>query len=145
MLIWSLAVKQVAVALAVVLAVGFLWILLGDGRLLELTALCGVLVVDSARVIEMAFMNASRQQRSYAAWATAEAWGRPLFAVLLVIMFDAKPSIVLLGYFFSSLLNFVVFSSPNYASTPAKQGGGVHFGLIDTEIRNYCRPLMPLG
>ncbi|MDF1553818.1 MAG: oligosaccharide flippase family protein [Deferrisomatales bacterium] len=145
-LIWTLAARQVGVALLAVLLLGGLWSAFGSGRPLGILALCGLLVIDAARLIGMAFFNAMRWQRIYAGWAVAEAWGRPLAAVLLVIVFGASAEAVLSGYLLASFSSFLLFGVPPLLR--ARRGRVSEEPLsptvIDTVYR-YARPLMPLG
>ncbi len=110
-------------------------------------ALAAFLVVQVMRNLEMGFLIAARRQKEVAIWSISEAWLKPAFAVLLVILLGDTPQSVLLGYFAAFgciLLCFhllpVSVEGSNSSKVPIE---------TDTEltanIRRYAMPLLPLA
>ena len=143
---WKLVARNVVLAeIAMLFGVGG-WTLLYGGPVITIFILAGMLIADSARTIEMAFYNGMRRQRVYAAWAVAEAWGRPILAVAFVWLYGAHAWTVLSGYLAASTLNFFLFGCAPliHAKCNRKTETTLAPHLIDT-VRKYSRPLMPLG
>ncbi len=144
-LIWSLAARYVAWASLFVLSIGIGWKIFAKGKALMVVLICGLMFVDSARTIQMAFFNAVRRQQVYAGWAAAEAWGRPLFAVMFVLLFGASSEAVLGGYCLSSGINFALFGCQELIHA-SKNGRGTELSQsIGHKLKHYSRPLIPLG
>jgi len=110
-------------------------------------ALVTFIVVQVMRNLEIGFLIAARRQKEVAIWSMSEAWLKPAFAVLLVILLGDTPQSVLLGYFaaFTSILLCfhllpVSVEGSNNSKIPIE---------TDTEltanIRRYAMPLVPLA
>lgn len=108
--------------------------------------LAALLVIEAARSVEMAFLNASRQQRRYAIWIILEAWSRPISAVLAVTFLEAKVEVILAGYLVASTTIFALFNKWPSASD-AKYCGNEADRIKDLSERvaKYSLPLMPQG
>jgi len=114
---------------------------------LVFVALTAFLVVQVMRNLEVGFLTAARRQKEVALWSTSEAWLKPAFAVLLVILLGDSPQSVLLGYFAAIGGILLCF----HLLPVAVEGCGnskVPFET-DTEltakIRRYAMPLVPLA
>jgi O-antigen/teichoic acid export membrane protein len=66
-------------------------------------------VAEAARSVEITFLNAARRQREMAFLITADAWMRPLAAVMLVWVFGASSAAVMAGYLAGCLLALTGF------------------------------------
>lgn len=66
-------------------------------------------VAEAARSVEITFLNAARRQREMAFLMTADAWLRPLAAVMLVWVFGASSAAVMAGYLAGCLLALTGF------------------------------------
>ena len=74
------------------------------GSIMILLLLPCLLVLDVALGIEGSFLTAARRQKPYSLMKLGTSWGRPMFAMLLVILIGSETSKVLLGYFTASAL-----------------------------------------
>jgi O-antigen/teichoic acid export membrane protein len=109
--------------------------------------LAAFLVVQVIRNLEIGFLIAARRQKEVAIWCMSEAWLKPAFAVLLVILLGDTPLSVLLGYFFafgSILLCFhllpVSVEGTNNSKIPIETDIE-----LTANIRRYAMPLIPLA
>ena len=134
-------------ALAALILLGGLFVRFGTMSYLVFVALAGFLVVLVCRNLEIGFLTAARRQKEVALWSSSEAWLKPAFAVLLVILLGDSPQSVLLGYFAAIggiLLCFHLLPVPVEGRGSSK----VPFER-DTEltakIRRYAMPLVPLA
>jgi O-antigen/teichoic acid export membrane protein len=105
------------------------------------------LVVQVMRNLEMGFLIAARRQKEVAIWSILEAWLKPAFAVLLVILLGDTPQSVLLGYFvaFSSILIcFYLLPTSVEGSNNSRVPTETDTELT-ANIRGYAMPLLPLA
>lgn len=110
-----------------------------------------ILLVDVARSIELALFNAARRQRVSAIIQAADAWARPLFAIVAVVLIGASAEVALSGYIAGSAL--VVFAL--YQLSRVEGGIGrkrsenrvsiVNTELLKTKLKHYTFPLLPLA
>ncbi|MHC4241650.1 MAG: lipopolysaccharide biosynthesis protein [Planctomycetota bacterium] len=110
-------------------------------------ALAAFLVVQVMRNLEMGFLIAARRQKEVAIWSISEAWLKPAFAVLLVILLGDTPQSVLLGYFAafgSILLCFHLLPVSVEGSNNSKVKIETDTELL-ANIRRYAMPLVPLA
>ena len=134
LIIWILPVFVVG-------AITVLMLHLGDLTLIGL--LVAMVAVEIVRMQNTALLSAVRAQRAYGVWAVFDAWGRPLFAWLLIVQMGASTVYVLAGYILASLLSWAVMRQfvPHDIQ--------VHCGTDDQAIQNriwkYTLPLLPLG
>jgi len=108
--------------------------------------LSALLAIDAARSVEMAFLNAKRQQRQYALWNILEAWSRPLCAVIAVWYFAAKVEVILAGYMVGSMVVFALFHQ--WTIKPVGDYSEEEFKKIEDlnkRVVKYSVPLMPQG
>lgn len=144
--LWKLVARHVIIAQIAILLGGAGWVFFYGGPAITIFILAGVLIIDSARTIEMAFYNGLRRQRVYAGWAVAEAWGRPLLAVAYVLFFGSHSWAVLAGYFSASLVNFFLFGGAPLVRAKRKRHTEKELSLkVLDKVRKYSRPLMPHG
>jgi O-antigen/teichoic acid export membrane protein len=105
-----------------------------------------LLLIDTARGLEVNFLAAARQHRPFALWSAFEAWGRPIGAMLAVLFWKPTPEAVLMGYCLASGCGYLVF---RYKSTPEgllKQVSLPHVrSSLDRQIWAYAMPLIPLA
>ena len=108
--------------------------------------LAGLVLVDIVRTVETTFFNAARRQKPYALWTAAEAWMRPLLALVAVLMFGVATDSVLVGYLAASLVLLIVM-----LKGAEREGmGGQHSAAnFNNEMRQsiwmYAIPLVPLA
>ncbi|MEM7583028.1 MAG: polysaccharide biosynthesis C-terminal domain-containing protein [Acidobacteriota bacterium] len=104
-----------------------------------------LLAVEVLRLFEMNLLNAARRQRPYALWQAAESWSRPLLAILVVVLWGAKPESVLVGYCLATLGGLVLFRIA--LGTPAAQQVAAKSltAEFDREMRRFALPLVPLA
>ena len=133
--------------LAGLILLGGLFVRFGTISYLVFVALAGFLTVQVMRNLEIGLLTAARRQKEVALWSSSEAWLKPAFAVLLVILLGDTPQSVLLGYFAAVggvLLCFHLLPVPVEGCNNSK----VPFET-DTEltanIRRYAMPLVPLA
>jgi O-antigen/teichoic acid export membrane protein len=69
---------------------------------LVFVALAGCMVLKMALRLEVCLLTAARRQKASAVCQAAEAWGKPLFAILIVLLLGATCQSVLLGYFLAT-------------------------------------------
>jgi O-antigen/teichoic acid export membrane protein len=103
----------------------------------------GLFVVDSEIGLEAAFLNASKQHRIYSLLRGAEAWFRPILAVVLVHLFSASAAVVLVGYLVGGLILVIVI-------TVARSSGREAITRpVDQELTRrvwrFCLPLFPIA
>lgn len=144
--IWRMVFRKVIPLALLIVIGGGSWMLFWGGSTLTMLMLGGMVIAESARTIEMAFCNGLRQQRSYAAWAVAEAWGRPLAAVASVHSFGPHTWAVLTGYLASSGVNLLLFGGMPLIRTcqAIRRGESLPSAALD-DVARYCRPLVPMG
>ncbi len=96
--------KPALLALAALAAFGAGWSLFQpqDARLVAFAVV--LFVAEAARSFEITFLNAARRQREMAFLMTADAWLRPIAAVMLVWIFGASSAAVMAGYLVGCLL-----------------------------------------
>lgn len=110
---------------------------------LGLGALCGVLfMVEVARSVELTLLNAARDQRTMALLAVADAWARPVAAVIMVWLAADTAAAVIGGYLFGAIAPLGLF----YLLRPPVVVGRSAAGDVPAAKRlwNYARPLVPL-
>jgi O-antigen/teichoic acid export membrane protein len=145
-MIWKLVSRHVLFGEAVVFVCGAVWVTAYKGEIVLVAALAGLLIVESARTLEMAFNNGLRRQRIYAQWAIAEAWGRPLLSVSFVLLYTPSTWAVLSGYLAASTLSFFLFGlMPLIRSSRARINEKALSAEDRETVKSYSRPLMPLG
>jgi O-antigen/teichoic acid export membrane protein len=108
--------------------------------------LAGLVLVDIVRTVETTFFNAARRQKPYALWTAAEAWMRPLLALVAVLLFGMTTDSVMAGYLLASLALLVVMFNGAEREGMTDRHSAVEF---DDEMRRsiwkYALPLVPLA
>ncbi|MDO9557469.1 MAG: lipopolysaccharide biosynthesis protein [Coriobacteriia bacterium] len=110
---------------------------------------CGALfVVEVARTFQVVFLNAARRQRPMALLVAADAWLRPVLAVVAVLVFGVSALAVVGGYIAGTTLTlagFAVLSRSEHhvrvLPRPANQQEGVAGA---GELWMYAKPLILL-
>jgi O-antigen/teichoic acid export membrane protein len=112
--------------------------------------LAATLVIDSLRSFELVLFNAARRQRIAALIYIADAWSRPLMAIVAVVVFGSSAEAALAGYVAGSgavVLAIYAWSrleGRNPAALP-RDVNLSHEALLTAAIRRYALPLMPLA
>jgi len=76
----------------------------------------------------------------------AEAWGRPLLAVALVMYVGPHAWVVLSGYLFASMVNCLLFGCvPMFSAQRRRNTEEILSPETLQALRKYSQPLMPLG
>lgn len=110
-----------------------------------------LLAVDAGRAFELAFLNAGRRQRTAAIIQTADAWSRPVLAIVSVLLLGHSAEAALAGYVLGSSLVLLIMRR-----LVLLEGGGAHISSQDREIdeqrtvlsaaiKHYALPLAPLA
>ncbi len=106
-----------------------------------------LLVGDSWRAAVLGMFNAEQRHKIYVYWVIADAWLRPLMAVLFIHFFGAAAETILLAYLcvsFAALLmgNRVMrwpFLRKHCDGTDQEEK------RLEERLRTYASPLLPLG
>jgi len=109
--------------------------------------LAALLSVQIMRNLETSLMTAARRQKGVAIWDTAEAWAKPVLAVVLVFLLGATPQSVLLGYFIAVggiLLCFNLLPIQAEGKNVPNKPGEPDSKLL-SNIRSYVIPFIPLA
>jgi O-antigen/teichoic acid export membrane protein len=133
----------VAAISALVLTGGALWCVSQRKSFWIPVALMALAVVDVARTTEVTLLGAARRQPAVAAISVAEALGRPLLIVAIVLVFGASAASVLAATAASVLVPLVLF----YRTTQA-EGHGVAPSASQTmsrDLRQFALPLVPIA
>jgi O-antigen/teichoic acid export membrane protein len=105
-----------------------------------------LLAVDLARSIEISLFNAARRQRPMALSMVADAWGRPLAAVVGIALIGATVSAVVVSYVAATLVFLVVLSLVTKREGVDRPGIAVQPDVAyDKKLLRYALPLVPLG
>lgn len=110
-------------------------------------ALAAFLIVQVMRNLEVGFLTAARRQKEVALWSISEAWLKPAFAVLLVILLGDSPQSVLLAYFAAIgviLFCFHLLPVPVEGCDSSKVPFETDTELM-AKIQRYAKPLVPLA
>jgi O-antigen/teichoic acid export membrane protein len=126
-----------------IIAGGAGWILSGGVPAVLVAIVAALVGVDALRSLELTFLNAQQRHRRYAAWSVAEAWVRPLAAVLAGLLVGYDAPTVLAAYGVASAALFFVFRDV-LSPKPLPSDRGESADLAE-RIRRYALPLVPLG
>ena len=144
-LVAKLLVRNLSYVTVPALVLGLFYAALTRTDYWEIVLLCGLILIDTARSFEMAWLNAGRQQKSYALWSVFEACLRPAFAVLLVVYMGATTRVVLAGYLLASFLNVIIFGARIRKDWRPLTPEDEVEGALRQEIKSYAKPLFPLS
>src|ERR1051325_3868276 len=105
-----------------------------------------LLFVEILRGLDINFLSAARRHRPFAIWTGLDSLARPFGAILAVLLWDASPSAVLIGYAVASAFGYLLFrclGKPEGTGSPAQ-------ALTDDvslrrQILGYALPLVPLA
>lgn len=109
-----------------------------------------LLVVDCLRSLELALFNAARRQRAAAPIYAADAWSRPLMAIVCVFAFGSSAEAALAGYIAGSaavvlaMRLWMRLEGVGGRDAPEDTDGGGTAELA-ASIRRYAWPLAPLA
>ncbi|WP_041655906.1 lipopolysaccharide biosynthesis protein [Azoarcus sp. KH32C] len=110
----------------------------------DLLMLALLVVVDIARMGNMAYMNALRAFRPCGIWGVIEAWGRPICAYFLVSVWHMDTSLVLLAFLVASATSWFVMRRYVPSDESNKYSEGEQQALAH-RFWLYTLPLLPLG
>ena len=144
----KLLVGVTGIMILIILFAGGLYRIFNDISLLTIISLMGLAGISVMKGMEVSFLSAARRQRTLAIINTAETWGRPFCAIMLVILIGERIDIVLLGYFFATVIVMIIFYL-----IEKREGTVLSIVSIDGEekrklfndIKKYALPLMPLA
>jgi len=102
-----------------------------------------VLCIDIVRMQYLALLSASRNQKIYGAWMALEAWFRPVFAVLGMLLWGINIESIFAGYLCASVI--IWFFLRPMAPVDLSANDVTHHESIDQRIWKYSFPLLPLG
>lgn len=110
---------------------------------LGLGALCGVLfLVEVARSVELTLLNAARDQRMMALLVMADAWARPVAAVVMVWLAADTAAAVIGGYLFGAIAPLAFFYLLRRSAVVGRSTA------VEAPAANrlwtYAKPLVPL-
>jgi O-antigen/teichoic acid export membrane protein len=135
--------RTTSLSVLLILGLGAIYCRFARSSYEEFIAMSLLVVLEGAKSFDQAFLNASGKQPTYAAWSAAEAWLRPLGALLVVALFGPKVMSVLVGYVMGSALIYAVLHRravpPTAAPDPAAMAG------LTSSIMAYAMPLMPIA
>ena len=103
-------IRSQCVAAALVLLVGVPYCLFRSISLWLPLLTFGLFVVDAEIMMEAAFLNASKRHLAYSLLRGAEAWIRPILAVVLVHLISPSAPVVLVGYLVGGLMLVVAIN-----------------------------------
>jgi O-antigen/teichoic acid export membrane protein len=112
--------------------------------------IAGLLSVDAYRAYETSMLNAARLQRQFVLWRAADAWVRPLGAVLCVLVLGVAAWPALLGYMLGTLVIAMLFWSflrpSRLALTVVSKRATQKETLTNkNSMIRYALPLVPIG
>lgn len=139
--------KWTSGALVSLILLGGLFFRSGSLSYLVFVVLAAFSIVQIMRNLEISFLTAARRQKEIAIWSISEAWLKPAFAVLLIILLGDTPQSVILGYcvaFGIILLCFHLLPVSVEGSNISKMSTETDTELI-VNIRRYAMPLIPLA
>ncbi len=138
--------RHLKVACTIVLLGGVYYANRTENSLLAIFMLVFLLTIDTTRSLEMAFLNAKREQRQYAIWNIVEAWIRPLSAVLAVMFLGPRTEVVLGGYAVGSATTFAILYKWDTQTRHLRSDVSPEIAQdIQRRFWAYARPLMPQG
>ena len=145
--IYGLLSKSVTALVVTILLGGIIYCSFRDVPYTAVVVLAGLLVVEIYRQLELSFLGAARRQRAVALWQTAEAFCRPSFAILAVVLLGVTSGSVLLGYVAATggillCMHLLPFKLEGIDNSNATGKVDEH---LKKEIRRYALPLMPLA
>lgn len=114
--------------------------------------IAATLIVDSLRSFELSLLNAARRQRTAAIIYAADAWSRPLLAIVAVLIFGPNATAALVGYVIGSTLVVLVMllttklEGTGFPAPPATADSSTKMeDELSATIRRYALPLIPLA
>ncbi|MCX7902538.1 MAG: lipopolysaccharide biosynthesis protein [Burkholderiaceae bacterium] len=130
-------------SLLVLIAVLAAWLQTTSEESLGVTALCGVLfLVEVARSVELTLLNAKRDQRTMALLVMADAWARPVAAVVMVWLAADSAAAVIGGYLLGAVAPLAIFYLFRRLTVVA--GPTAEEALAAKRLWTYAKPLVPL-
>lgn len=142
--------RGLALAVVLLLVGGAIWERLADTDVAFLVfPLLGVLLLfEVQRSLEISVLNAARRQTAYTVWMTADAWARPLGAVVCILALGPRTSSILIGYAAGTLI--VNLSCARAITRPGVRDGGPVVdpswsARVAPEILRFALPIAPMG
>ncbi len=124
------------------------------GEWLDGLLIAALLIIDSIRSFELSLFNAARRQRDAALLSAADAWSRPLMAIIVITVFESSATAALAGYTAGSALAIAVMHlampmdgrSTVNTSVPSNKSVLPRTDAdLAQAIRRYALPLAPLA
>jgi O-antigen/teichoic acid export membrane protein len=116
---------------------------------LALVGAIGLIGVDSFRMFYTSVLSADREQKSLAFWSILDSVGRPLGAIIFVILFGATLDTILFGYFAGTLAGaiLILVNSKKARPQPAIESRIDNTSLVAVRKRIwlFMIPLLPLA
>lgn len=113
--------------------------------------IAALLIVDCVRSFELALLNAARRQQGAAFIHAADAWARPLAAIMAILVLGASADAALLGYIIGAGLTAAValaimpLEGRSEARTAPEASPAPSEADLAASIRRYALPLAPLA
>ena len=104
-------------------------------------------LAEAARSVEITFLNAARRQRAMALLVIADAWLRPVGAVVMVWVWGAHGAAVMAGYLVGAAVALLAYWAAVRSTRRASSDtAGAALVAIDLprRLRTYARPLTAL-
>lgn len=120
-------------------------ITLGYATAPELLLLLLLVGIDIARMGNMAYLNSLRAYKQCGIWSLIEAWGRPLFAYLLIRVVGVDTTWVLLAYLIVSVVAWGIMRRHVPKDADKTEAGASDRAELASRFWKYSIPLLPLG
>ena len=137
-----------ALLILAMLVAGFAYGIYRGQSSLPIMLLSLLLGIDAWRSLDSTFLTAGRNQKAYSIWGALDSWGRPLCALLAVLLIGVSTHSVMLGYALASGTLLLVF---NLLPGVVTKLGSIHdepvqkTARLRKEIIAYALPLMPIA
>jgi len=103
-----------------------------------------LLAADTGRALQVSVLNAARRHRRFALWTAADAWARPLFAAVAVMIVGQSAWAVIAAYLVASLTMTAVMSVPLWGAGSATDADD-DTRQLGARMWQYALPLIPVG
>ncbi len=139
--------KKTSLGLSAAIALGgALYCFISGESFWGICALIGYLVITVAQTLELNLLGAARRQRFVALWEAADAWCKPLLAIIAVTILGATTQSVLAGYVIAtSGVYLVIRLLPLQLEGCAEPPKNPTDNTLRKGIMQYAVPLMPLA
>lgn len=113
--------------------------------------IAALVIIDCVRSFELTLLNAARRQRGAAFIHAADAWARPLAAIMAILVLGASTDAAMLGYIMGAGLTAAValvimpLEGKSEAGTALEASPAPSEADLAMSIRRYALPLAPLA